>query len=198
LEIVEAYRNPPVQPEPEPEPVPAPEEPVEQIQEAVVSAIETEVPVVESVPTATGGSFHFMQESELDGPSFEEGAEWVDKPQEIQVSVPEAEGPDHLTVADTGIPLAANGHAQVSFNFPSFQTFAHYPRSLPFPPSVPPSTGPMKMRVCLPLTVYMPNSEPLVLQPRRHPLRMLSSRAKALGKLCLSSTAILRLLGLLK
>lgn len=61
-----------------------PEEPTEEIQEAPPSSssVDTESEVaVAGLPGAipTAGSFHFMQESELETPSFEDGAEWVER-----------------------------------------------------------------------------------------------------------------------
>jgi hypothetical protein len=53
-----------------------------------------------------------MQESELEGASFEHGAEWVEKPQgspEIAVISSEFEAPARLTIIDTGVPLDVNG-----------------------------------------------------------------------------------------
>ncbi|GJJ06498.1 hypothetical protein Clacol_000690 [Clathrus columnatus] len=92
LLIVESYRNPPIEEEitfadgPEP-PV---EEQIEVEPEAEVE-VEAEVeaeaePIVEPV-VPISGSFHFMQESELEDTAFENGAEWVEKPEENEIIV---------------------------------------------------------------------------------------------------------------
>lgn len=117
LEVVEAHRNPPL----EREPTPVPEQPipqedtqpeVEQVTSSV-DAVEAPLLVPEGVLAASsGGSFHFMQESELEGTSFEHGAEWVEKPHaapETAVITSDNELPAGLTVLDTGIPLDVNG-----------------------------------------------------------------------------------------
>jgi hypothetical protein len=118
LEVVDAYRNPPL----DREPTPTPEEPVAQedaepaiVEQVTNSVVATEPPPLASegmAPTSSGGSFHFMQESELEGASFEHGAEWVEKPQdpaESSVIVSDTESPAGLTVIDTDIPLDING-----------------------------------------------------------------------------------------
>ncbi|KAF8488398.1 hypothetical protein JB92DRAFT_2798603 [Gautieria morchelliformis] len=118
LEVVDAYRNPSL----DREPTPTPEEPIPQedtepaiVEQVTSSVVATEPPPLASegvAPTSSGGSFHFMQESELEGTSFEHGAEWVEKPQdppESSVIVPDTELPAGLTVIDTGIPHDVNG-----------------------------------------------------------------------------------------
>ncbi|KIJ49432.1 hypothetical protein M422DRAFT_27797 [Sphaerobolus stellatus SS14] len=104
LEIVESYRNPPAEPEL------APVSEVVEEEEIVVSAEVAPPSIVESVQ-APAGSFHFMQESELEGPSFEDGAEWVEKPEENDVA--EVEDPNTITVAET-TTIEVNGitHAE--------------------------------------------------------------------------------------
>ncbi|KAG5643447.1 hypothetical protein DXG03_000920 [Asterophora parasitica] len=83
-------------------------------------AAEPEIPVggVPAVPT-TGG-FHFMQASELESPSFKDGAEWVERsdaaghiaePEHPQPSAPQALNLEQ----DTPI---ANGHADLSLPEP--------------------------------------------------------------------------------
>ncbi|KAF9479064.1 hypothetical protein BDN70DRAFT_932907 [Pholiota conissans] len=72
LEIVDLAFNPPRAPTPEPI-----EEPVA-LEESIVH-VEAEVPTAE-IPTATvSGSFRFIQDSEIETPSFEEGGVWVEK-----------------------------------------------------------------------------------------------------------------------
>lgn len=84
-------------------------------EEVVSSTVAVEPPPIVPegvVPASSGGSFHFMQESELEGASFEHGAEWVEKPQEFAepaVIPPEVEAPVGLAVIDTEIPLDVNG-----------------------------------------------------------------------------------------
>lgn len=56
-------------------PTPAPEEPAEDPQELDESLV-TEP---ETAAAAGGGSFHFMQESELESGAFEDNAEWVER-----------------------------------------------------------------------------------------------------------------------
>lgn len=68
-EIIQLYLNPPRLP------TPIPEDPIEDPQDLAAS---TEP---ESVSTAApgAGSFHFMQESELESGAFEDSAEWVER-----------------------------------------------------------------------------------------------------------------------
>ncbi|KAF8577303.1 hypothetical protein K439DRAFT_1664273 [Ramaria rubella] len=121
-EVVEAHRNPPV----EREPTPIPEEPVqpeaEIHQPVAVEAVSVLVTATEPVSgaseavvaAASSGSFHFMQESELEASSFEHGAEWVEKPEESEVvetpaPVLAGDALESLAAIDTGIPLGING-----------------------------------------------------------------------------------------
>ncbi|KAF8876704.1 hypothetical protein CPB84DRAFT_1752363 [Gymnopilus junonius] len=82
-EIVNLAFNPPRAPTPPPE-----EEP-EQVSEILVESIITEAVVEIEVPatatvagipsSAVGGSFQFMQDSEIEASTFEETAEWIEK-----------------------------------------------------------------------------------------------------------------------
>ena len=118
LEIINEHRN--FSPEREPTPIPEEHIPREDVQpaiveEAVISPADVEPPPLAPdgvAAVSSGGSFHFMQESELEGASFEHGAEWVERPQdshETVVIAPEVEAPAGLTVIDTGVPLDVNG-----------------------------------------------------------------------------------------
>ncbi|KAF8893392.1 hypothetical protein BD779DRAFT_1620446 [Infundibulicybe gibba] len=79
LEITHHGLNPPRTPTPVPE---EPETIEEQQDPPAPSTVESEPDApVAGVPGAisTSGSFHFMQESELENPTFEDGAEWVER-----------------------------------------------------------------------------------------------------------------------
>ncbi|KAF9227464.1 hypothetical protein BS17DRAFT_695297 [Gyrodon lividus] len=84
LDIIQSFRNPPRDPTPLPtEPEPAVEAEIAVVDEPVVG-----VPGTLSV----SGSFHFMQASELETPTFENTAEWVEKTDaEPEDDVPEAQ-----------------------------------------------------------------------------------------------------------
>ena len=57
------------------------------------------------------GSFHFMQASELETPSFEDSAEWVERADALGHEEEEvAPGPD---IAEAVIEEAANGHSDL-------------------------------------------------------------------------------------
>ena len=69
-------------------------------------------PVEDSIaPVTSSGSFHFMQESELEGASLDQSAEWVEKPEEADLVVPAPvpEAAVALTIIDTGTQLGVNG-----------------------------------------------------------------------------------------
>lgn len=110
LSIVESFRNPPIEEEitfadgPEP---PAEETQVE-VEQDVAEQVE---PGVEPTVPMTG-SFHFMQESELEETAFETGAEWVEKPEEHETIVPngviESEGVS-TEVVETPALVTVNG-----------------------------------------------------------------------------------------
>ncbi|EGO00239.1 hypothetical protein SERLA73DRAFT_168035 [Serpula lacrymans var. lacrymans S7.3] len=102
LEIVHSYLNPPR------EPTPVPEEPAEELGEAEATAetpVEAEEVRVAGIPGAlsVSSSFHFMQASELEAPSFEESAEWVERP---EVDQP----PTEIVSTETSTITAVNGH----------------------------------------------------------------------------------------
>lgn len=73
LSIAQSFLNPPREPTPlpvEPEPVEAEAAPVEEPVAGIPGSLNV------------SSSFHFMQASELEAPTFEDGAEWVEKPDE--------------------------------------------------------------------------------------------------------------------
>ncbi|TRM69284.1 hypothetical protein BD626DRAFT_473561 [Schizophyllum amplum] len=101
LEITkQAFTAPPSEPEAEAEPL--------SVEEAQQEA-EPEPTVTAAVPISTSGSFHFMQESELE-PSepFEENAHWVDRseavPPESEASAPALNGQD---IQEPPTPMSA-------------------------------------------------------------------------------------------
>lgn len=70
------------------------EEPEEVPSSHSVEGSEHGVSAVSGIPPIpTTGSFHFMQESELEASTFEEGAEWVERP--FTDSTPAAEHASH-------------------------------------------------------------------------------------------------------
>ncbi|KAG6875034.1 hypothetical protein C0992_005482 [Termitomyces sp. T32_za158] len=82
LEVTEAQLHPRV-------PTPVVEHPVEVEEVAPVADDAAPVAGVPTIPTT--GSFHFMQESELEATHFEDGAEWVERPAVVEHPVePEA------------------------------------------------------------------------------------------------------------
>lgn len=96
-EIAELYLHPPAIPAPEIE-----QQVLEEVVEALADAAE---PTVIGVPTAVPmqGSFSFMQDSELDGPGFDETAEWVEK-------TDAEEGDIHASIEQTTITeVVVNG-----------------------------------------------------------------------------------------
>lgn len=113
--ILESYRNPPIEEDitfadgPEP---PVEEEPVEAEPEAEPEAVQTEQ-VIEPAVGATG-SFHFMQESELEDTTFENGAEWVEKPEEHEEHEDIVANGVESDVTEAPAPVVPNGtHAEV-------------------------------------------------------------------------------------
>jgi len=110
LEITHHSLNPPRVP------TPIEDEQFEEPQEASVSlsTVDTEPEV--AVAGVTGaipasGSFHFMQASELETPSFEDSAEWVERADALGHEEEEvAPGPD---IAEAVIEEAANGHSDL-------------------------------------------------------------------------------------
>ncbi|KAF8514258.1 hypothetical protein BU17DRAFT_52704 [Hysterangium stoloniferum] len=110
--IVESYRNPVVEPTQIPEePVFQEEECQPQIDEMVTNEVVEESNAVADtlVPANSSGSFHFMQESELETTSFEHDVEFVEKPIEAVPVVELKVAEMGLSVADTKIPLGLNG-----------------------------------------------------------------------------------------
>lgn len=90
MEIVDLAFNPPRAPTPE---APAEEQPV--VEETVV---EVEVPVA-GIPSAiASSSFRFIQDSEIETPSFDEGVEWVEKSEAVGHEEPVVNG--HATEED--------------------------------------------------------------------------------------------------
>ncbi|KAK0455457.1 uncharacterized protein EV420DRAFT_1553762 [Desarmillaria tabescens] len=91
-------------------PTPAPEEPEVSAPDRPDSPISTatEPAPVSGVPglPATSSSFHFMQASELESPSFESGAEWVERADAIE---PTTEEPVQGEIPEV---VAANGHSE--------------------------------------------------------------------------------------
>ncbi|KAF5328837.1 hypothetical protein D9619_011689 [Psilocybe cf. subviscida] len=75
LEIAQHAFNPPRVPTPPLQEEDAPEEQPATIENSIV---EIETPVA-GVPPSTSGGFRFMQASEIETTSFEEGAEWIEK-----------------------------------------------------------------------------------------------------------------------
>lgn len=101
LEVIEAQLHPRV-------PTPVVEHPVEEA--APVADDPAPVAGVPAIPTT--GSFHFMQESELEAASFEDGAEWVERPSAV-------EHPTEPEVAPSSVsqPLeqeVSNGHVEAA------------------------------------------------------------------------------------
>lgn len=112
LEITHLLLNPPRVP------TPVHEEPVEEPKEvsaSLDSIVDSESDVaVAGVPEVipTSGSFHFMQASELETPSFEDSAEWVERAdatahEEVDRSAPQEE------IVETVIEAGINGHGLV-------------------------------------------------------------------------------------
>ncbi|KAJ8518125.1 hypothetical protein ONZ45_g4737 [Pleurotus djamor] len=116
-ELVQLYTNPPRAPTPEPVPSPEAEngdvasEP-EVADDLAVSGVTVTVGAI-----STSGSFHFMQESELEGPTFEETAEWVESSDAVEapVEVPEQAPPAPETnghaVTNGSVPVQSNGNS---------------------------------------------------------------------------------------
>ncbi|PBK73652.1 hypothetical protein ARMSODRAFT_952750 [Armillaria solidipes] len=92
-------------------PTPAPEEAEVNVPDRPDSpaSTATEPAPVSGIPglPVTSSSFHFMQASELESPSFENGAEWVERSDAIE---PTTEEPIQSEAPE---PIAANGHAEV-------------------------------------------------------------------------------------
>ncbi len=92
-------------------PTPAPEEAEVNVPDRPDSpaSTATEPAPVSGIPglPVTSSSFHFMQASELESPSFESGAEWVERSDAIE---PTTEEPIQSEAPE---PIAANGHADV-------------------------------------------------------------------------------------
>jgi hypothetical protein len=84
LEIVDLAFNPPRAPTPE---VPVEEQPV--VEETVV---EVEVPVAGIPPVVPASGFRFIQDSEIETASFEEGVEWVEKSEAVGHEEPVVNG----------------------------------------------------------------------------------------------------------
>ncbi|KAK0213083.1 hypothetical protein DFS33DRAFT_1286300 [Desarmillaria ectypa] len=91
-------------------PTPAPEEPEISVPDRPDSPVSTatEPAPVSGIPglPATSSSFHFMQASELESPSFESGAEWVERADAIE---PTTEEPVQSEVPEA---VTANGHSE--------------------------------------------------------------------------------------
>ncbi|KAK0505025.1 hypothetical protein EDD18DRAFT_1127317 [Armillaria luteobubalina] len=92
-------------------PTPAPEEAEVNVPDRPDSpaSTATEPAPVSGIPgiPVTSSSFHFMQASELESPSFENGAEWVERSDAIE---PTTEEPIQSEAPE---PVAANGHTEV-------------------------------------------------------------------------------------
>jgi hypothetical protein len=77
LEIAHLAFNPPRAPTPPVEEEVEEEQPT--LADTTISELEAPVPVAGVPVSAVAGSFRFMQDSEIETPSFEEGAEWIEK-----------------------------------------------------------------------------------------------------------------------
>ncbi|KAG6902099.1 hypothetical protein C0995_004279 [Termitomyces sp. Mi166 len=111
LEVTEAQLHPRV-------PTPVVEPPVEE----VVLEADDSAPVAGVPAIPASGSFHFMQESELEATSFERGAEWVERPDAVEQPAEPETAP--VTVPQ---PLeleeeAPNGHVEAVQPPPSSAT----------------------------------------------------------------------------
>jgi hypothetical protein len=109
FEITELFLNPRRNPTPVLDQIVTTEDtavPESLIASTVVDDPET-APVIPSGGPTGSGSFHFMQASEIDTHSFEENAEWVEKP--------DTEGSPHSQEVNLASP---NGHADSEGSVP--------------------------------------------------------------------------------
>ncbi|RDB16820.1 hypothetical protein Hypma_002371 [Hypsizygus marmoreus] len=104
IETTRAQLNPPRAP------TPVEEEEPEAAEAPAPVASEPDVAITPAPVLPTTGSFHFMQESELEGPSFEDGAEWVERSDAADhIEEPQAVSPA-LDVEQE--PVTTNGHIE--------------------------------------------------------------------------------------
>lgn len=97
------------------EEAPEPEELEEEEEEVVTPAPAEPTVAIGGVPMvqSSSGSFHFMQESELEAAQtpFEDGAEWVERSEAVQ----EEQQNDVPPALDLQEPTLVNGHIEETF-----------------------------------------------------------------------------------
>ncbi|KAK7472486.1 hypothetical protein VKT23_000601 [Stygiomarasmius scandens] len=102
-----------VPPSPAPAPVTEAAEPEEQQEQPAPAPIVHSEVVVGSVPLSTSGSFHFMQASELESPSFD-SAEWVEPSEAVETLASQTFAPAPETnghVDQASVPEVASAEA---------------------------------------------------------------------------------------
>lgn len=109
LEITEQRLNPPHAPTPVQEPHINGQEQLDETPAPLSAATEPDVAIAAGAIPSNSSSFHFMQESELETPSFEDGAEWVEHSEALGHEEPQPE------VEVTSVTIAVeeqlvNGH----------------------------------------------------------------------------------------